>query len=569
MQLFKHKRLILIVLTLVCVLGFSVFSFVSIKSNKDEKSAKSDLDISAAYDLGGSEIKHDSDDGTYTIPSSIYDANTSFKISNLTGLKAFAGIVNSNDEDFSGKTVYLDANIDCESSYVTIGFCWIGSWEESTGTYSNRIFRGDFDGKNHTISNFKSNKYYYTEYRNTKEENWYCYGFFAAATGTIKNLRLKNFTIEIKNHALGGVLIVPNYVACGGIVGSIGSDITITNCAVEGFKIVNPRGSKQTHIAGIIGFIANRTSNIVVKNCYVQSESKSINAFIYGDYWLQESGITAKACVFNMPLKKDKDTDAIITHKNNTNGINSDCDNKPSEEVGPNRTWYYTPGYNDGYPYLKQFIKWQTLTFASQDKKKGSVDTASITIPKTNLEEGVITNRGSATSMDILHYTINANPVDSYKVARWAWNSNKTICTVYFTQKTFTLTFKDSSKHVGMSYFSDVELDKAYVLPVGTIITYTFVDLSTITMAGNGGYEEYKCFSQMYVEFYDEKGMLHFAIYIMESEPGEKSSDKNKYTMRIQANDSFIKEGQVIVKYESNHVIDPVAVIKEYNVTIG
>ena len=125
-------------------------------------------------------------DGTYD--TSWYDAQDSelhiFTAEELAGL---AYLVNEGQKSFEGQTVYLEADIDLQGS------TWTAIGQHSSAGLD-LIFKGVFNGNNHSISNLSAKPFY-----QSPESKYPVYpysGFFGLCSGTICNTRLTNCTIQ-------------------------------------------------------------------------------------------------------------------------------------------------------------------------------------------------------------------------------------------------------------------------------------------------------------------------------------------------------------------------------------
>lgn len=213
------------------------------------------------------------------------------KIYDLDDLFRFNNIVNNKIDDFSGKNVYLMNNLDMSL--------------ESNRVWNSIIdFKGEFDGKNHTISGF---------YMDTSSEKS---GFFASNYG-----KIKDFTVigEIKSNAnisagicgenFGEIYNCRSKVTinstgdyAGGIAGinhgtielcKNNFDITIDGiCAggIVGYNknigIIRKNGSSgkitgNQFVGGICGFTEGNESNAVIEQCFNMGTIKA-NSYVGG-----------------------------------------------------------------------------------------------------------------------------------------------------------------------------------------------------------------------------------------------------------------------------------------------
>ena len=172
------------------------------------------------------------------------DADNNYHILNVAGLKwvstnvnTMEYYVNQSANIFDNKTVYLEADIDLN------GAEWrpIGDY-----AFSRTSFNGVFDGQNHTISNFKvTNPVSWTE--KVTEAS---YGFFGNVKGTVKNLTIKNATVNPE----GG-----RYSAA--LVGRLHDGGRIENCHVEESSVT----INHWQVGGLVG--QNNNGNI--KGCSI------------------------------------------------------------------------------------------------------------------------------------------------------------------------------------------------------------------------------------------------------------------------------------------------------------
>ena len=142
-----------------------------------------------------------------------YDTNSEFYIGTAEELAKFATMVNDNNnpKDFTGRTIYLTADIDLTAySWICIG----------SPRYPSHPFKGTFDGQGHTISNIRQEKI------GSREPGGlfgYVYG------GTVTNVVLQGVEINVQSS--------PVYV--GSLIGVL-QDGTVTDCEISGYNIIKP-----------------------------------------------------------------------------------------------------------------------------------------------------------------------------------------------------------------------------------------------------------------------------------------------------------------------------------------
>jgi len=202
-----------------------------------------------------------------------------FGIASAADLYGLAHMVNEEKVDFTGKTVYVVADIKVNEGTVSEWLPnnphnWTSIGEEKNAT----VFNGIFDGQGHTISGI---------YLNTADTS---VGLFGQSTGTLKDFRLTDSKI-ISTYASTSAVCVGSVVGycygegeidsvysnaeidcgigyeCGGLVGRYGSvddsttiAKTISNCCFDG--VINSSGRR---VGGIVGRVY--AGKKVIENC--------------------------------------------------------------------------------------------------------------------------------------------------------------------------------------------------------------------------------------------------------------------------------------------------------------
>ena len=197
-----------------------------------------------SYTIGRNEGGNTVNGKPYLTDGVTTDENGNYYIYNAAGLKWVSKQVNtmefyvsSSANIFDNKTVYLAADIDLEGAEWTP----IGDY-----AFSRTSFNGVFDGQNYTISNFKvTNKVAWTE--KVTEAS---YGLFGNVKGTIKNVKVKNATVNPE----GG-----RYTAA--LVGRLHNGGVIENCHVEESSVT----IWHWQVGGIVG----QNNNGSIANCSV------------------------------------------------------------------------------------------------------------------------------------------------------------------------------------------------------------------------------------------------------------------------------------------------------------
>ncbi|MDE7090076.1 MAG: hypothetical protein K2O54_08155, partial [Prevotella sp.] len=170
----------------------------------------------------------------------------------------------------------LDADIDLEGEKLFV----IGD-----GSYTSSVFLGTFDGAGHTISNFRLEDEAINQSNFTTVYLPYV-GLFGQASATavapceIKNLTLKDYTVNLHPARVADSPDNPIFAA-GSVVGyAMGAEIT--NCHVEGAKIVSAGSYQKTQfIGGIVGVLQSvdvaMSSGQVVYDTYLNGCSANVD----------------------------------------------------------------------------------------------------------------------------------------------------------------------------------------------------------------------------------------------------------------------------------------------------
>ncbi len=177
-----------------------------------------------------------SENGNYTVVVKDKEDKFNYKNIQVTQLTEDMDIWNKEDMEtfrnkvnegrtFEGKKIHVKADIDLENSQ------WMSIGTETT------IFKGEFDGENHTINGL---------YINKQEENL---GLFKANEGTIKNITVKG-EITGNGQNIAGIC-AKNY----GVIENATNYANITNQTTNGIKA-----------AGIVGVLTGNKKATVI-NC--------------------------------------------------------------------------------------------------------------------------------------------------------------------------------------------------------------------------------------------------------------------------------------------------------------
>lgn len=250
-------------------------------------------------------------DGT-TIEVSAADENGVILIETAEELAGLAKEVNEGNT-FAGKTIKLACDMDLTNKeWTPIGY---GSFNNNTNTVNaGYVFKGTFDGQNHTLHNLKI-----TTFVGGASENNYSatgIGLFGSNLGTIKNLKVDEAVVK-GNH----------FVA---VIAGFNAGAIIENCHVEDAEVSctyldeDESGDKAGVIAGYVGNSSVRLSE--VKNC--TAEDSTVNAARDAG---QIVGCVASACQQN--IVNNIAEEVLVTDNNQTQNTTNN-DNIKNEVVG-------------------------------------------------------------------------------------------------------------------------------------------------------------------------------------------------------------------------------------------
>ena len=163
--------------------------------------------------------------------------SSTYTISTAGELLGLASIVNEGTDNFSGKTVVLNGNIDLKNNDWT-----------PIGETSAKAFAGTFNGQDYTISNFNTSGVASA-------------GLFGYLTGTVKNVKVQGINLQGTTYA-------------GGIVGYAETGI-VENCVVDTGEI---KANTMGGIAGYSNTESNFSGNTVNNlNCTITYSSENTN----------------------------------------------------------------------------------------------------------------------------------------------------------------------------------------------------------------------------------------------------------------------------------------------------
>ena len=191
------------------------------------------------------------DETDITINGVLYEDYMVNTISTAEELKEFAKAVNEDNNKFSGKTVFLTADINLNNEVWTP----IGQTGATT-------FNGVFDGQNHTISNLNVD----SEAQTGANYSSGLFGWVESHTaghGHIKNVKIDGATI-VGHHN------------CGALVGYITQETALVeNCHVTGATITCTKANNDADGDKAGALIGNATVATPVKDCTAANSTVS------------------------------------------------------------------------------------------------------------------------------------------------------------------------------------------------------------------------------------------------------------------------------------------------------
>lgn len=144
----------------------------------------------------------------------------------------------------------LNGTYDLSKNYILMNDIDLGDYCKNNicqpiGINTKEGFTGIFNGNNHIISNYyynindeKISNYY-------SDETLYGVGFFSKiSTGTIRNLKMKNSTIELSNYGSYGTPV--------GLLSGIGNNVLIENCDINGTIKSNNSTDDSIYSVGLL-----------------------------------------------------------------------------------------------------------------------------------------------------------------------------------------------------------------------------------------------------------------------------------------------------------------------------
>ncbi len=239
----------------------------------------------------------------------------SLEISTAAELASFRDSVNAGIS-YEGLTVKLTADIDLSvyanwnpiGNRYTLDGNTVVDWDKENQNAVRRIFKGTFDGQNHTISgmniNSLSSNYQGLRADNTGDPNKSSY---AALFGYVSDATLKNFTVS-------GSVVGVDVAGVVGITGGVCNiENVISNVDLTGKNGTNEENSVRGKVAGFV--CCPKGTSLTIKNCTNNGDvsgssqttyhSEPVGGFVGYHSW---GSLTLDGCVNNGDILHNNET---------------------------------------------------------------------------------------------------------------------------------------------------------------------------------------------------------------------------------------------------------------------
>ena len=391
----KTKKILLsaIIIGIITILALTT-ALAIISPLKKDNSKQNNLDVSAAV--------YSFDSSSFNVDNFTYSADE-FTIGTAQGFKNFWLALSEHYTDghsifkysFSGKNVYLTNDIDLQG----ISFPMIDGADDTGerigdsngGLYVyRRSFKGNFDGKGFTISN------YYSGHNRS-------ISIFGDVDGSIKNTRFYNCGVYLAGGLNGNYYYTPMGLIAHRNFG------TIESCIVYSPYFKSGRFKSDCQVAPFAGDNAGTVKNCIVTGTYKiggEDENAIVNdEGLYASYFVCATN-EAINCVFAATVKKDwVTTETVAPADNDKNAFEDQFSNFSSFKSAHNawKNGVYTqcsniPGTIEDYPNYPWF----------QYGNGSGVYAGTITIPLTNEQIPTYKYLRLRAFIDFTTYTIQA-----------------------------------------------------------------------------------------------------------------------------------------------------------------
>lgn len=271
-----------------------------------------DFNVSISPDFGGNHNNQIWSGET----TAITPTQNTYTVTTAAELAWIAGQVNAGTNNFSGKSIVLNRDIDLAN------YPWT-----PIGTNSNS-FQGTFNGNGKTIYNLRVNQ------QNDRANSA---GLFGVLNGTVKNLNVKNAVIESITGKTAGCAVIAGKIFNSGTV----ENVTVTNAEVYG----------NHYLGGIAGYAyVNKISGCIVSDVILEAtpDWQSTGEYDNGDKvggivgYLGEGACTIENCeVSDFSITGYRDLGGIVGMVQSGNIISSN--NVEKGTITVDQTNFYGP----------------------------------------------------------------------------------------------------------------------------------------------------------------------------------------------------------------------------------
>ena len=471
--MFKFKQGKNLILILLCIMFIALASFscvyaVAVHYQKQNESQAASCEIAmdvfwrgyydtnnnGSYDSGETKLGDwksglldDGDTYDHSDREEEYENFSVFTIKDYTELDQFRQLV-CDGFDFQEKNVKLIGDPD-------------GTGHNWTAIGGGKLFKGRFYGQNHTIKNLT-----------TTDDSSY-YGIFGKIQDAeIHDLRVSNFKININSP-------VPD-VYCGALAGMVDYNCIINNCIVEDFSLSTSwTVSGGWYVSGLVGCTnkSNENNTTTISNCYVDSINITypsvsdqtltqiyVSGIIGVEYFVNLSykgTLSIYDCFVGEIVNSGTTTGSVLTYRYNkfyaTASDASLCTINGNYGVLDGNYWYVPPTteYNNGWPYLKSYIKFTTWTF-NDLVLSGLNGSSSLKIEAPNTLDSYLRAKIQGPLFEFYGALINISGNETYEFDKWLNYTGNTTFTVQYKYRLYTVTLAPTSgdKQVSASLLS-------------------------------------------------------------------------------------------------------------------
>ena len=221
---------------------------------------------------------------------------------------------------------------------------------------------------------------------------------------------------NVKCDSAGG-LIAKTYMQFTGILGDFYyGKLNILNCLIKDFSVTGSSAEYIANLSPARGIIFASTgydnSNVEYPNSYFSYNiSKSVvqTTNTYTNVMISN---TISECG-NLGIFSD-----IITSATGEGLSCSYIGGAKEPEI-----WYRATGYNNSYPYLRQFLDWQTIDVFPANNQEMSVNISSFEIPT----DATLSSAGDVSSeptITVYDRQLTATPKECYEMEKWIFGTS-------------------------------------------------------------------------------------------------------------------------------------------------